>query len=326
MNPASRPSTRSVSVFHLKLGHRSSAAAPCHSSPYRQDGGDFAHAMLLPVAWVSASAGRPDGVNVMCPSSHGLSNEESTPLGDEPVCCSRCSRATSSRIGWRSPEVKDALDLCLACKGCTNDCPVDEFEMPMYKAEFLHHHWKGRLRPSDRFLPTPSGLLIGGPVGAHWPPARPPANFGQAPARPGERPKLRRQAPHAARRPEVRTVTPCRLVPPASADQARRSQGLRVVVSAQILQQPHARRGGQGGGRRPRGRWLARRDAGRGHVVAADRSTTTGFLTSAERYLFAKMLDVLRDERTCCTAVVRDRTQLPGGLQGQPRAEAASPR
>ena len=36
-------------------------------------------------------------------------------------------------------EVMEALDLCLACKGCTNDCPVN-VDMPTYKAEFLHHH------------------------------------------------------------------------------------------------------------------------------------------------------------------------------------------
>ena len=48
--------------------------------------------------------------------------------------------------GWRSAEVLEALDLCLACKGCTEDCPT-EVDMPVLKAEFLHHHYKGRLRP-----------------------------------------------------------------------------------------------------------------------------------------------------------------------------------
>jgi Fe-S oxidoreductase len=52
--------------------------------------------------------------------------------------------------GWRSPEVAEALDLCLACKGCTNDCPVG-VDMPTYKAEFLHHHWRGRLRPRHAY-------------------------------------------------------------------------------------------------------------------------------------------------------------------------------
>jgi Fe-S oxidoreductase len=52
--------------------------------------------------------------------------------------------------GWRSPEVKEALDLCLACKGCSNDCPVN-VDMPTYKAEFLYHHWRHRLRPRSAY-------------------------------------------------------------------------------------------------------------------------------------------------------------------------------
>lgn len=39
--------------------------------------------------------------------------------------------------GWQSREVYDALDLCLACKGCTNNCPVN-VDMPTYKSEFLY--------------------------------------------------------------------------------------------------------------------------------------------------------------------------------------------
>lgn len=52
--------------------------------------------------------------------------------------------------GWRSPEVRDALDLCLACKGCRSDCPVG-VDMATYKAEFLHHHYAGRRRPAAHY-------------------------------------------------------------------------------------------------------------------------------------------------------------------------------
>jgi Fe-S oxidoreductase len=49
---------------------------------------------------------------------------------------------------WRSEPVKEALDLCLACKGCKGECPV-HVDMATYKAEFLAHYYKGftRLRP-----------------------------------------------------------------------------------------------------------------------------------------------------------------------------------
>src|SRR5262249_24154466 len=48
--------------------------------------------------------------------------------------------------GWKSEPVREALDLCLACKGCKSDCPVN-VDMATYKAEFLSHYYAGRLRP-----------------------------------------------------------------------------------------------------------------------------------------------------------------------------------
>ncbi|MCD6007946.1 FAD-binding and (Fe-S)-binding domain-containing protein [Halomonas sp. IOP_31] len=42
--------------------------------------------------------------------------------------------------GWQSQEVHESLELCLACKGCKNDCPVN-VDMATYKAEFLSHYF-----------------------------------------------------------------------------------------------------------------------------------------------------------------------------------------
>ncbi len=52
--------------------------------------------------------------------------------------------------GWRSTAVRDALDLCLACKGCKADCPVN-VDMATYKAEFLSHHYRRRMRPRSHY-------------------------------------------------------------------------------------------------------------------------------------------------------------------------------
>jgi Fe-S oxidoreductase len=54
------------------------------------------------------------------------------------------------RDGWRSQEVKDSLDLCLACKGCKSDCPVG-VDLATYKSEFLSHYYEGRMRPLNAY-------------------------------------------------------------------------------------------------------------------------------------------------------------------------------
>jgi FAD/FMN-containing dehydrogenase/Fe-S oxidoreductase len=52
--------------------------------------------------------------------------------------------------GWRDPHVKEALDLCLSCKGCKGDCPVS-VDMATYKAEFLAHYYQRRIRPRQAY-------------------------------------------------------------------------------------------------------------------------------------------------------------------------------
>lgn len=52
--------------------------------------------------------------------------------------------------GWRNDDVREALDLCLACKGCKGDCPT-QVDMATYKSEFLAQHYKGRLRPRHAY-------------------------------------------------------------------------------------------------------------------------------------------------------------------------------
>src|SRR5438874_459151 len=59
--------------------------------------------------------------------------------------------------GWREDAVKEALDLCLACKGCKGECPVN-VDMATYKAEFLSHYYARRLRPRHAYA---MGLI-------HW--------------------------------------------------------------------------------------------------------------------------------------------------------------
>lgn len=53
--------------------------------------------------------------------------------------------------GWKDEHVKESLDLCLACKGCKHDCPVN-VDMATYKSEFLSHYYEGRLRPRTAYV------------------------------------------------------------------------------------------------------------------------------------------------------------------------------
>jgi Fe-S oxidoreductase len=52
--------------------------------------------------------------------------------------------------GWHDDHVREALDLCLACKGCKSDCPMN-VDMATYRAEFLSHYYAGKLRPAAAY-------------------------------------------------------------------------------------------------------------------------------------------------------------------------------
>jgi Fe-S oxidoreductase len=46
--------------------------------------------------------------------------------------------------------VREALDLCLSCKACKTECPVN-VDMATWKSEFLAHHYQGRLHPLHHY-------------------------------------------------------------------------------------------------------------------------------------------------------------------------------
>ncbi|MFE9611145.1 FAD-binding and (Fe-S)-binding domain-containing protein [Streptomyces sp. NPDC006012] len=89
---------------------------------------------------------------VMCPSYRATKEEEHSTRGRARLLFEMLDGHPDSPVtdGWRSAEVRDALDLCLACKGCRSDCPTG-VDMATYKAEFLAHHYAGRLRPAAHY-------------------------------------------------------------------------------------------------------------------------------------------------------------------------------
>ncbi|WP_454357569.1 FAD-binding and (Fe-S)-binding domain-containing protein [Streptomyces ambofaciens] len=116
---------------------------------YPSDGGDFSAAVRRCVGVAKCRTASVPGAGVMCPSFRATGEEEHSTRGRARLLHEMLAGELVTD-GWRSSEVRDALDLCLSCKGCRSDCPV-EVDMATYKAEFLHHHYAGRRRPAAHY-------------------------------------------------------------------------------------------------------------------------------------------------------------------------------
>ncbi|MFE0653442.1 FAD-binding and (Fe-S)-binding domain-containing protein [Streptomyces sp. NPDC059534] len=81
------------------------------------------------------------GPGVMCPSYRATGEERHSTRGRARLL-HEMALGEVITDGWRSEEVREALDLCLSCKGCRSDCPVG-VDMAAYKAEFLDRHYAG---------------------------------------------------------------------------------------------------------------------------------------------------------------------------------------
>ncbi|GAA1062574.1 FAD-binding and (Fe-S)-binding domain-containing protein [Streptomyces asiaticus] len=116
---------------------------------YPHDKGDFSAAVRRCVGVAKCRNESVSGSGVMCPSYRVTGEEKHSTRGRARLLHEMLAGEVV-QDGWRSEEVRDALDLCLSCKGCRSDCPV-EVDMATYKAEFLHHHYEGRMRPAAHY-------------------------------------------------------------------------------------------------------------------------------------------------------------------------------
>jgi len=131
---------------NLRLGESYHPWEPATHFKYPEDGGSFAHAVLRCVG--IGKCRRMDGKtddDTMCPSFMVTREERDTTRGRAHHLWEML-HGDVIQNGWRDDRVKESLDLCLSCKGCKGDCPVN-VDMATYKAEFLSHYWEGRLRP-----------------------------------------------------------------------------------------------------------------------------------------------------------------------------------
>jgi Fe-S oxidoreductase len=127
---------------NLRLGPEYTPARPATVFAFPADGGSLAAAAERCVG--VGKCRRTEG-GVMCPSYMATLDERHSTRGRARLLV-EVMRGDQLRDGWRDESMRDALDLCLSCKGCKSDCPVS-VDVATYKAEFLHHHYAGRLRP-----------------------------------------------------------------------------------------------------------------------------------------------------------------------------------
>jgi Fe-S oxidoreductase len=124
------------------------------SLAHEADGGDLRQAVERCIG-VGTCVSRQPGA-AMCPSYRATGEERHSTRGRARLL-QEMAAGSLAADGWRSTEVREALDLCLSCRACVSDCPTG-VDMAAYKAEFLDHHYRGRLRPRSHYslgrLPT----------------------------------------------------------------------------------------------------------------------------------------------------------------------------
>ncbi|MFF9765673.1 FAD-binding and (Fe-S)-binding domain-containing protein [Streptomyces sp. NPDC014636] len=133
----------------LRLGPAWRPATPTTHFGFPEDDHSFDRAVMRCVGIGNC---RSHSGGVMCPSYRATMEEEHSTRGRARLLFEMLDGHADSAVqdGWRSAEVRDALDLCLACKGCKSDCPTG-VDMATLKAEFMSHHYAGRMRPMAHY-------------------------------------------------------------------------------------------------------------------------------------------------------------------------------
>ena len=92
---------------------------------------------------------RKDG-GVMCPSYRATGQEQHSTRGRARLLWEMLAGALKQE-GLESEAVHEALDLCLSCKACKTECPV-QVDMAQLKSEFLAQKYKGKLHPLHHYV------------------------------------------------------------------------------------------------------------------------------------------------------------------------------
>jgi FAD/FMN-containing dehydrogenase/Fe-S oxidoreductase len=133
-------------IENLRIGPGYQPAESKTWFQYTADGGSFSDATTR---CVGVGACRKQDHGTMCPSYMATREEKHSTRGRAHLLW-EMMQGNVIKDGWRSEEVKEALDLCLSCKACKTECPVN-VDMATWKSEFLAHHFEGRLHPLQHY-------------------------------------------------------------------------------------------------------------------------------------------------------------------------------
>jgi FAD/FMN-containing dehydrogenase/Fe-S oxidoreductase len=131
----------------LRVGPGYQSARPHTHFAFPDDDGSFAHGTMR---CVGVGACRKTESGTMCPSYMATREEQHSTRGRAHLLW-ELMQGDVLPDAWRNEQVHEALDLCLSCKACKHECPV-RVDMATYKAEFLAHHYQGRIHPLPHYL------------------------------------------------------------------------------------------------------------------------------------------------------------------------------
>jgi len=114
---------------------------------FAKDSGSLAHATER---CVGVGACRKTTGGVMCPSYRATGDEQHSTRGRARLLWEMLAGDLRAE-GFGSESVENALDLCLSCKACKTECPV-QVDMAQYKSEYLAQRYKGKPHPLHHYV------------------------------------------------------------------------------------------------------------------------------------------------------------------------------
>ena len=136
---------------NLRLGAGYKSKTPKTFFQFPDDHGSFGEATLR---CVGVGACRKEHAGTMCPSYMATREEQHSTRGRAHLLWELLEgKVLGSENGatiWHNEAVREALDLCLSCKACKSECPVN-VDVATYKAEFLAHYYAGRLHKPQHY-------------------------------------------------------------------------------------------------------------------------------------------------------------------------------